>query len=248
MAGAIQGLLMSYGRPSSYVAEYMVVAGGGGRSGGYYQPGGGAGGSLSGIFDLKAGVTYNLQVGAGGSGSSNGTDSYISASSVGLSILSYGGGGSDQNGGSGGGGLTVPAETTLDPGGTGVAGQGTNGQLGTTYAHPRCPSDANYFRCSPDSDPARGGAKNETSTITGTAIVYAPSSSSGNGLSNTGQRAYAGRTSGSALNGGSGVAVIAIPDPGVTLEVSAGLSYQTITARSGYVVYRFTGGLGTFQL
>ena len=254
MAGAIQGLLMSYGRPGSYVAEYMVVAGGGGRQGGTYGPGGGAGGALSGTFQLKAGVTYDLQVGAGGSGSSNGTNSYLSNAAESLNILSYGGGASNQDGGSGGGGLSTPGYGSpvpaRDPGGLGVSGQGTNGELGSKYYDFRCPGNPTYWRCNGDEQPAKGGAKNQASSITGAAVVYAPPSptSTANGTANTGQGAYGVRQSSAAQNGGSGVAVIAIPDAGATLQVSVGLAHEVITTRGGYIVYRFTGGLGTFQL
>lgn len=114
--------------------DFLVVAGGGGGGGGGHSAGcgGGAGGlrtsygSTSGggssseptLTTLTAGTNYTLTVGAGGAGSTNGSDSVFDT------ITSIGGGkngnryGAGANGGSGGGG---------NPRGSGTPNQGFNG-------------------------------------------------------------------------------------------------------------------------
>lgn len=127
--------------------ELLVVAGGGG-GGGDNSGGGGAGGvqyygsetpRADVGFSLIENYTYNITVGAGGSGSpvvnsaaSNGVDS--SFSGTGLTTITALGGGAGgtgntgmyngANGGSGGGGAS---ETTSGTGGSGTAGQGNDG-------------------------------------------------------------------------------------------------------------------------
>jgi hypothetical protein len=124
--------------------DYLIIAGGGGASIG----GGGAGGYRTTITptpsdvsaDAKVTVTattYGVTIGAGGSGSPNGTrgvtgtNSQVAFSST---IISDGGGGGGTggggtnpgiNGGSGGGGHNSAS------GGTGISGQGRNGGTGT---------------------------------------------------------------------------------------------------------------------
>lgn len=251
MASVVQGLMLSHGRIVEYLAEYMVVAGGGGRQAFYYGAGGGAGGALSGTVLLSSGRVYTLQIGAGGS-TSTGSNSYLSEPNANINILAYGGGaGGGGNGGSGGGGVVgAGGPGTGGPGGLGVPGQGTNGETGNYYGNARCPDDPFYFRCNDDAPPAKGGAKNEVSSITGSAVTYAPSSptSSSSGAANTGQGGYGVRTDSGVYPGGSGVIVLALPNQGVALNVSAGLTYEVINSRSNYTVYRFTGGLGTITL
>lgn len=102
--------------------EYLIIAGGGSASYG----GGGAGGFLTGSnYDLSPG-TWTVQVGAGGSAPSNGTNSGIYSTQSANSIWSIGGGSGTtpfRNGGSGGGGTWHWGQT----GGLGTPGQGFNG-------------------------------------------------------------------------------------------------------------------------
>jgi hypothetical protein len=55
---------------------------------------------------------------------------------------------------------------------------------------------------------------------------------------------HAGGTGGA---GGSGVVIMAYPDFSYGPIISAGLSYTVETTRSGYKVYKFTGGTGTIE-
>lgn len=118
----------------SFDIQYLVVAGGGGgnnnRSGG-----GGAGGLLSGITSsISLNTNYTVTVGAGGSFSTNGSDSTFSTT------VSIGGGrsgvlnGDGFSGGSGGGSghfwTGIVAQSRI--GGSGVSGQGFSG--GTAFS------------------------------------------------------------------------------------------------------------------
>jgi hypothetical protein len=144
---------------SDYQIEYLVVAGGGGGAPNVaLQPatgGGGAGGLLSGSFTVRKETTYQIKVGAGGTG--NGEDSYFTGS--GIYNYCFGGGeggksGTGVNGGSGGGGGNNGS--TNFAGGTGVVGQGTNGDSST---------GPNFG--------GNGGGLAVFSSITGTSIEYA---------------------------------------------------------------------------
>ena len=120
--------------------QYLAVAGGGG-GGVWVAGGGGAGGLLTGTTTVSAGVTYTVQVGAGGTASAagsypiygnggNGGNSGLSATNF-TNITAVGGGGgmaattgpAGVAGGSGGGG----AGGTEPSGGAGTTGQGYTG-------------------------------------------------------------------------------------------------------------------------
>jgi len=109
--------------------ETLLVAGGG-SSGNSYSGGGGAGGVLQSSVNLSAGQYYAL-VGAGGSPTTNGSNSRIdSFEAIGGGRGANGGRNNGLDGGSGGGGGgVVSSPNTL--GGLGVAGQGNNGGQGT---------------------------------------------------------------------------------------------------------------------
>lgn len=115
----------------SYTASILVVGGGGG--GGYWKGGGGggAGGAYANTTTLTAGTSYPIVIGAGGSATTQGSNS------TGFSQTMVGGGyGAGQfipspsysftggNGGSGGGAI----DWTNSGGGAGTAGLGTSGQ------------------------------------------------------------------------------------------------------------------------
>lgn len=119
--------------------EYLVVGGGGGSTG--IGGGGGAGGFISSSYNTSEvfGYTtsFDIFVGDGGSGTTNGQNSYISSSTIGISDISIGGGHGGRlsaiieqrngdNGGSGGGGTSQTGT-----GGSGTSGQGFGG--GDTY-------------------------------------------------------------------------------------------------------------------
>ena len=117
--------------------EYLIVAGGGGGGGRDINGGGGGGGFLLGSTALFG--TYNVTVGDGGAGGTDGTIKnglQGGNSSIG-NIVAIGGGGGrsyandyDGAGGSGGGGAGVNRLT----GGSGTAGQGNDGGDGATSA------------------------------------------------------------------------------------------------------------------
>jgi len=117
----------------SLEVEYLVVGGGGGTyssSGGRGgSSGGGAGGLLSNIITLS-GSTYNIVVGAGGIGLSQGGNSEFN------SFIAYGGGlGTQQTGnrnGASGGGQGILNNVPTASIGTGIDGQGNNGGSAST--------------------------------------------------------------------------------------------------------------------
>jgi hypothetical protein len=106
--------------------ETLVVAGGGGggngSSTGYESGGGGAGGLIFNQSYLMNSGSYNIVIGAGGAGDTNGQNSTfhtLTAIGGGKGATSPNGGG---NGGSGGGG-----SHSMTTGGLGTSGQGNNG-------------------------------------------------------------------------------------------------------------------------
>lgn len=114
-------------------AEVLVVAGGGGGGSGR-GGGGGAGGLLyNSYFNLTAGTSYPVTVGAGGAAATNGNNSVFST----LNAVGGGRGGSHdgnsavvtnngQSGGSGGG-AAINYNANIFTGGTATSGQGNNG-------------------------------------------------------------------------------------------------------------------------
>jgi hypothetical protein len=141
--------------PVTYSIEYLLVGGGGGGGGAYHAggvvtPGGGGGGGgiINTTMTIAQGTTYNVVVGAAGTGgpaNSNGTqggNSYIGSvtQAVGGGYGAGGGGnpsgGSTAagSGGSGGGGSAV-YNNNLNaggPGGSGTSGQGNSGGNGSS--------------------------------------------------------------------------------------------------------------------
>jgi hypothetical protein len=122
----------------TYNVEVLLVGGGGGAAV-FYSGGGGAGGLVSGTVTITRLTNYSIVVGAGGAGSSNGTNTGSRASSGGdsfafnLTALGGGGGASRLAGGSGGSGggggnaNTAGGSGTSGQGFAGGAGSGTNG-------------------------------------------------------------------------------------------------------------------------
>ena len=124
--------------PPEVDVDYLVVAGGGGTGTGAFSGGAGAGGLLTGAaMTVTLGISYDVTVGAGGSGATAGN----SYSNIGVSngsnsifntVTSTGGGyGSTyvNNSGSGGSGGGEAAQYTHSIG-TGIPGQGNNGGIG----------------------------------------------------------------------------------------------------------------------
>ena len=123
--------------------NYLVVAGGGGGAGSYGGlvanggGGGGGGGVVYGTLAVTPGQTISYSVGAGGSGSVNGSSAASNGSNSTFSTFTAIGGGRGGNqtgaaaatGGSGGGGA---ADSPNQTGAAGTSGQGYAGGNGTT--------------------------------------------------------------------------------------------------------------------
>jgi hypothetical protein len=122
----------------SLEVQSLVVAGGGsGGQGSYPSGGGGAGGLLTGYSStLSMNTNYTITVGAGGSVTSNGSNSVFNTfTSIGGGCGGNGRSGVGISGGSGGGGgsnypLDGNLVNYLTPAGLGTIGQGNNGGVG----------------------------------------------------------------------------------------------------------------------
>ena len=170
--------------------EYLVVAGGGG--GGYtLEGGGGAGGLLSSsLASVESGSSFNVIVGAGGSGQStstqtpnNGTSSSLAGDSI-STITALGGGGGGVpagDGGSGGG-----ARSTEGNEGSGTVGQGFDGGFANGGFGGAGGGASAAGADSTAADRAGGsyspsGADGKQSNITGTLTYYAGGGGVGGG-------------------------------------------------------------------
>lgn len=210
----------------SIAIDYLIVAGGGGGgsslSGTGNGGGGGAGGHLLGDDNFSAGVSYNIQVGAGGAGGIttggtsqkgvNGVNSFLTA--VSGTITSIGGGGgagcsvAAGSGGSGGGSPGLVAGST--PVGLGTAGQGNNGGAGVGLA-------ANYTggggggagAVGSSGTTGVGGVGLFNTLAGGSAIYYAGgggggTNAAGNAAGGLGGGGFGGGAGGLGANGGDG--------------------------------------------
>jgi hypothetical protein len=255
--------------------EYLVVGGGGSggpANGGSNGGGGGGGGGYrtSNSFSVASGTPLTVTVGAASAPYGQGNDSVFSTiTSTGGGRGGGGAGGSTGTagftGGSGGGG-----GNGTSTGGAGGAGntpstspsQGNNGGAGTNNNAGGGGGGAGGAGSAGSSNNGGNGGAGASSSITGTSTLYAyggggfgwtgSNGVNGNGSSsgtaptaNTGS-AYAAAQSGVSYNlGASGVVVIAYPDTNSPLaSIGAGLTYDQ-PSRSGYRVYRFTGGTGS---
>jgi len=182
----------SYG--TIFSASYLV-AGGGGSGGNNWGGGGGAGGVVIGTVSLKTGTSYVVTIGAGGPSVVNsptavdgntGSNSIFYASPV---ITAYGGQGgasadanpSQPSSGSGGGGggdaYNTTGGTAYQPspsGGTGYANNGGSYTGGTTFWHGgNGGGGAGSIGGSSANGSSGNGGSGISSSITGTAIIYA---------------------------------------------------------------------------
>ena len=130
----------SVNRSGGLNVEYLVVGGGGAarNSNGFWGGGGGGGGGvLTGVVSINSGVTQ-VVVGAGGINvdvtiSGDFPSTLDGGSSSFGTVTATGGGGERRDGGSGGGHPGWPGSSgrlSIDPGGNGITGQGTNGGRG----------------------------------------------------------------------------------------------------------------------
>lgn len=208
--------------------QYLVVGGGGGGGGGYDTGGGGGGGGgmiLTGTLSVTPGSVYTIEVGAGGSASTNNYPSIpetaggVGGNSIFASITAYGGDGGKgsrtQTGGSGAGGAVQNSSITSARGGSGGGNAGTSaggsggGGGGATGAGANGVSGSGGI-----------GGTGLTSSISGSSITYGVGGSGARGnFATTGASGTANRgnggdgggySSGGARNGGTGGSGIVI--------------------------------------
>ena len=266
--------------PSFFNVDYFILAGGGG-GGNVFGGGGGAGGLRSTISPTGGGASaesqltiakntnYTVTVGAGGSGSTAGSNSvFYSITSLGGGRGGYYdgiGGGSGGSGGGGGGGDGTPG------GGAGTTGQGYAGGIGRynpsgNYRPGGGGGGAGAVGDNSGSSAGGNGGAGVTNSFSGTAITYAGggggssynassgsggnggggNGSAGNGSSGTTNRGGGGGGAGSyntGGSGGSGIIYIKYPDT-KTITIGAGLTGSTAAASGGYIVTTITAGTG----
>ena len=199
-----------------YTVTYLIVAGGGAGGSGA-GGGGGAGGFLTGTNILTQGITYNITVGAGGSGATNGIigASGSNSSLTGITAVIGGGGGGSYNtgnnngasGGSGGGGVgdSQSGSGITTTGGSATSGQGFAGGSGKSSIGAGGGGGAGATGANVSTLSTAGGA-GAASTITGSSVTYAGggggsainSSSAGSGGAGGGGAGGATNTSGAA--------------------------------------------------
>jgi len=174
----------------TYDTEALITAGGGGGTANLYNGGGGAGGLLyygaetpktpNGVaFAFSLGSVYTVNIGAGGTGAANGSDTVFSGTGI-VTQTAVGGGQGDAVGGGSGGGKGHGA----GGGGGGTAGQGNTGGSGT-YCAPSYPggggggAGAAGGAAGGCTTPGNGGAGLDY-VITGASVNYAAGGGGGN--------------------------------------------------------------------
>jgi hypothetical protein len=197
-----------------------ITAIGGGVGGGNNNDGGGsAGGSGGGSpnwGDQAGGAALQPTSASGGYGNAGGRH----PSNIRVGGAAGGGGG---GGGAGSAGGDAPSSWVGGSGGSGRASSITGASV--TYAG----GGGGYGRDGSGAGGSGGGGAAGTTGTSGT-----PNTGSGGG----------GSQNGNSGTGGSGVVIIAYPNTKANLTIGGTLSYDQPT-RSGYKVYRFTGGTGT---
>lgn len=252
----------------SYTISYVIVAGGGG-GGSNAGGGGGGGGTVINTLTAIPGTVFSVTIGAGGSGSSNGSNSYIS----GIATATGGGAGGSAgpsngaSGGSGGGGSSFGNTS----GGAGIPGQGNNG--GGSASNGAGGGGGAGAGGGSGSYPTGGaGGAGATLTITGTTTYvagggggaveyYQPGSGGAGGVGGGGAGAATGAsgTAGTVNtggggggggagpgnaggNGGSGVTYLSFPTGNYTGTITG---LPTVTTSGGSTILRFTNS-GTY--
>jgi hypothetical protein len=252
----------------NYTLTYAIVAGGAG-GGGNAGGGGGAGGLLQNTLVATPGTLYTFSIGAGGSASTNGTNSYI----LGVATATGGGAGGSAgpsngaSGGSGGGGSSFGNTS----GGAGIPGQGNTGG-GSNSNGAGGGGGASAAGATGSSPTGGAGGAGTALTITGTtvyasgggggAVEYYQSGSGGaggvggggaggatnvsgtNGTINTGGGGGGGGAGGGPSGGSGGSGCIYISMPTVSFSgVYTGL--PTVTTYGSTTVLRYTNS-GTY--
>ena len=221
--------------------NYTVTVGGGGNG----ATGDGQGG-LQGSNSVFASITsvgggagpHNATGGTGGSGGGAGYGS----NSAGTATAGQGFNGGSTTGtgasnypcGGGGGAGGVGGSVTSSPGTGGAGGIGAQSSITGT---------SSYYAGGGGGSGEQGGGTGGTGGGGNGGRVFTTPSGRQGGSPNTGGGAGGGNSD-VVANGGSGVVIIAYPNTFLPLSsISGGLTYDQPT-RSGYRVYRFTGGTG----
>jgi hypothetical protein len=244
----------------AYAVNYLLIAGGGGGgTGDGFQGsgGGGAGGYLANVSSVQPGTLYSIVIGSGGSPNAKGANSTV----FGVTALAGGAGAGTSNQGSinggSGGGERVRDNTAENYGpGSGTAGQGFAGALGTQYT-------GGGGGGAGQTGQTNNGGSGVQSSITGTATFYAGGGGGGNrdggaggsggaggggngtsaGTANTGGGGGGG-PSASGQSGGSGVCIISYPS--ASQRATGGTVTTYTSGGQVYWVHTFTTS-GTFS-
>lgn len=238
--------------PAAYAIDYLVVAGGGGGGDGFAGGGGGGGGYLTGTsFTITPGTLYNVTVGSGGAGATNGNNSSFS------SITSIGGGrgGGSFNvnaalGGSGGGTATLNFSSN---GGAGTSGQGFRGgnSPSPAYTQPYGGTGGGGAGAQGVDQPSSSGAATAggaglASSITGSSITYAGGGGGGAAGAGTGVVVAGGAGGGGA--GGSGTPAGNSPNAIGTLPTAGTANRGGGGGGTAYYAAAVSGGSGIVVL
>ena len=235
--------------------DYLVVAGGGG-GGGIVGGGGGAGAGATGFYNLTAGTSYTVTVGAGGAGSSGGAGAASDGNNSifhNATVSGGGGGGSHEGGnvgqvgrtgGNGGGG--APGNGSAFNGGSSNQGAITGA---TIYANAGGVSSTgdNPYRGGGGGGGGAAGASGETSGNGGDGFSSSISGSSVTYAGGGGGAFYNGTPAGNGGSGGGGAGASGTTNSGTAGTVNKGGggggggsgSLSGGTGGSGVVIIRY---------
>ena len=258
----------------SFAIHLLLVGGGGGgnQDGG---GGGGAGGFVENTSYNKSNGTYNIVIGSGGTRS---TSQSVRGGVGGDTTISYGGSVVyTAKGGGGGGPYPADASATADGGSGGGAGRATSGDFGTSvqdsyggigfgnsggtdHSNTGAGGGGGAGSAGGNGSSSNGGdgGQGKSSSITGSAVFYAPGGP-GAGYNVT-RGSYVNGTASSYGSGGAGGkyggspistdgtdGVVIIASLSEAASVTGGYTLDT-SSRSGYYIYTFTSnGTITFQ-
>jgi hypothetical protein len=243
--------------------ELLVVAGGGGGGGGFTTWAGGGGGGAGGLiyrgeYPVTANQTYNLTVGAGGSGQAGDTSpryGFSGGNSIFGPLTAIGGGGGNSwnsstgstapAGGSGGGG-----QNSSGPfgGAAGTPGQGFPGGDGMAYTGSNQSSAAGGGGAGgpggrPTGPAGGGGGPGIMLDITGQLVTYAAGGGGGGGVTGGGSQNGGNGGNGTGSNGSSVEANTGGGGGGAGSTVSPNNATTGSNGADGVIVIRYTRSL-----
>lgn len=206
--------------------------------------GGGGGGRNNSSSPYWAQSGRSGACGGGGAAGAGGADAGSNGGgATGLGSGFEGGPGIVLSAGGGGGKALAGSRGFTDLGGPGGSGSASS-ITGSSVTYSGGGGGGAYTRPGGSGGSGGGGAGGGNTNSSGSNGVSGTGNlGGGGGGGGTGPPSYTTRSGG---NGGSGVVIVAFPDTFPVPTISAGLSY-TQPSRSGYRVYRFTGGTGTIN-